>query len=352
MPHTTEGSIGRSARKLAVQRAMGLILVSMATVMDAGATAAQEGAGDWQTHPSDVQCVPQCRSGFECRQGECTPVCTPPCGPGLLCTSGGMCVRTEPDEVRAPVQSRVWSAPNDQCVPLCRSGYTCLSGQCVSACNPICPANQTCTPAGQCVPGAPANPSEPEAEPAAGPAAAAPRSPKQDSIVNLHIDVLGALQFGLAPALEIGKKVSGYLRLRSFNTGVASYFVLERRHDDELRWGLGAALGLHVFSGRDGNMRGLFGGPNLEYAFVRTRNVKRDQVDYGTHALIPQLDFGNRWAFDGFLLGLGAQVGLWIPLNTVSTPLAASGCNARDTCDWNQKLRFVAGVFLDLGWYL
>ncbi|MEY4509148.1 MAG: hypothetical protein RLZZ450_1270 [Pseudomonadota bacterium] len=178
------------------------------------------------------------------------------------------------------------------------------------------------------------------------------RETSADSIVNLHIDVLGSLQFGLTPTLEIGKKVSGYLRLRSFNTGLASYFLLGRDRDDELHWGLGAALGLHVFLGRDGNMRGIFGGPSLEYAFVKTRDVTRDFVMYGTHVLIPQFDFGNRWAFESFLLGVGARVGLSVPISSFARPIGLDGCWRRGACDPHQDLMFVAGVFLDLGWYL
>jgi len=37
------------------------------------------------------------------------------------------------------------------CVPACRGGFTCLSGACVSACNPPCPANQDCVEGGRCV---------------------------------------------------------------------------------------------------------------------------------------------------------------------------------------------------------
>jgi hypothetical protein len=36
------------------------------------------------------------------------------------------------------------------CRPSCRSGYTCIAGRCVSACNPPCDAGEVCTKAGQC----------------------------------------------------------------------------------------------------------------------------------------------------------------------------------------------------------
>ncbi len=37
------------------------------------------------------------------------------------------------------------------CVPNCRVGFMCHQGQCVSACNPPCPSNLVCVGPGQCV---------------------------------------------------------------------------------------------------------------------------------------------------------------------------------------------------------
>jgi hypothetical protein len=36
------------------------------------------------------------------------------------------------------------------CRPDCRSGYTCIDGRCVSACNPPCANHERCTAAGEC----------------------------------------------------------------------------------------------------------------------------------------------------------------------------------------------------------
>jgi hypothetical protein len=41
--------------------------------------------------------------------------------------------------------------PVSACVPDCRAGFVCLSGQCVSACNPPCAANEQCTVEARCV---------------------------------------------------------------------------------------------------------------------------------------------------------------------------------------------------------
>ncbi|HKU41519.1 MAG TPA: hypothetical protein VJR89_25355, partial [Polyangiales bacterium] len=49
------------------------------------------------------------------------------------------------------------AAPPAGCVPSCRSGYVCVSNQCVSACNPPCSIGDVCTAHGECV----SRPSEP-----------------------------------------------------------------------------------------------------------------------------------------------------------------------------------------------
>jgi hypothetical protein len=234
-----------------------------------------------------------------------------------------------------------------------------------------------CTEQGECVTGAspdaaqstePGQKSAPAATPA--PAAAPERSSSADSIVNLHFDALGLLQFGLTPTVEVGKKFSGYLRVRPLNSGLLSYFLLAD-HGGYFQWGIGGALGMHIFSAGAGNMRGVFGGPALEYVYVQTKNTgSAYRAEYGTHALIPQLDLGYRWGFDSFLLGVGGRVGLSIPvghsdnaLPTRSVPgdpplkinspcVSDNPLQRRMACDEERSLHFVAGIFVDLGVFL
>ncbi len=56
------------------------------------------------------------------------------------------------------------------CEPTCRAGYACVKGVCMSACNPVCGANETCTATGQCAQkqAAPPPVAPPSWEPAAG----------------------------------------------------------------------------------------------------------------------------------------------------------------------------------------
>ena len=37
-----------------------------------------------------------------------------------------------------------------QCVPKCRTNFLCIDGECVSRCNPVCPAGHRCTAEGEC----------------------------------------------------------------------------------------------------------------------------------------------------------------------------------------------------------
>jgi hypothetical protein len=45
-----------------------------------------------------------------------------------------------------------------ECAPACRTGYLCMEGQCVSACNPPCAAWELCTANGECIARAPVFP--------------------------------------------------------------------------------------------------------------------------------------------------------------------------------------------------
>jgi hypothetical protein len=39
---------------------------------------------------------------------------------------------------------------SEVCFPSCRDGYMCYNGECISKCNPPCPANMKCGKDGDC----------------------------------------------------------------------------------------------------------------------------------------------------------------------------------------------------------
>ena len=60
------------------------------------------------------------------------------------------------------------TAQAQECVPSCRDGYVCHQGECIVACNPPCAAGETCVADGQCVAAASSAPaSSSSAQPAA-----------------------------------------------------------------------------------------------------------------------------------------------------------------------------------------
>jgi hypothetical protein len=78
------------------------------------------------------ECVPQCRTGYTCAGGQCVKACEPACAANEVCSPQGACVSA--------------------CNPSCASGEVCTpQATCVSACNPPCEANQVCTPQAECV---------------------------------------------------------------------------------------------------------------------------------------------------------------------------------------------------------
>src|ERR1039457_6887301 len=46
--------------------------------------------------------------------------------------------------------SKAATSEAEECLPHCRSDYTCIKGQCVSECNPPCSDNESCKQ-GECV---------------------------------------------------------------------------------------------------------------------------------------------------------------------------------------------------------
>jgi len=84
----------------------------------------------------------------------------PAAQPASAAPGGGQSVATTlvtvtPQSTAAPVSTVA------ACLPDCRAGYVCREGECVSACNPMCGENETCNAKRECVPKTEANESYP-----------------------------------------------------------------------------------------------------------------------------------------------------------------------------------------------
>jgi len=58
---------------------------------------------------------------------------------------------TRKDGPPAATEAPAGKAPAEKtCLPACRTGYVCIEGDCVSACNPPCDKGERCTTKGEC----------------------------------------------------------------------------------------------------------------------------------------------------------------------------------------------------------
>jgi hypothetical protein len=60
-----------------------------------------------------------------------------------------------PQEAHPPPNSSPPVSSQAACFPACREGYVCKDGQCLSLCNPPCPADQSCVGGRRCEPALP-----------------------------------------------------------------------------------------------------------------------------------------------------------------------------------------------------
>jgi hypothetical protein len=122
---------------------------------------------------------------------------------------------------------------------------------------------------------------------------------------NVHVNVLGPLQFGLAPVLEVGSsRVSVLARARWMNPGLLSQTLPQA--EEELKFSYGGALGARYYFSP-----GLLGAHvGLWAELLRTRiEDTAEQEAYVSSVLVPQVEGGYRWAVGRLLLGVGATIG-------------------------------------------
>jgi len=247
--------------------------------------------------------------------------------------------------------------PAAECVPGCRSGYVCVDGSCVSACNPPCGEGERCVGAGVCEPEKPAAPTAPPplgAAPAAPEVSAPPA--QENSNTTIHMNVLGALQFGLIPRLETGGASGSVLfGVHFFYAGLANYLIVPAQtEDDYFVLGFGANVGGRVYVTNAGIQEGVYLGALLEYAYYVTEDDSDDLARYTTHFLIPVGELGYKWVFDsGFVLGFGLQAGAAVPVAASDEPTQQEiGCRYADSCLEERDVFPYGALTLDLGFSL
>jgi hypothetical protein len=241
-------------------------------------------------------------------------------------------------------EASVSAAPGElACAPECRPGFVCVEGKCVSACNPPCPDGYSCNTDLQCV----VDTSEPSRRRQSG-------DRFQESRANFHFNALGILQLGLDPTLELGGAHWSLLfRVRPMNTGLLSYYAIgtPSRYDNFV-FGMGGGIGFRGWALGKGNMRGLYFGGTLEYAYTRVDDEEDDLATWRTHSIVPMGELGYRWVFGRFLVGLGLVGGAAVDIASSDTPIGPSGCAYEDSCN-NARDPFPFGMLrLDLGWMI
>ncbi len=279
---------------------------------------------------------------------------------------------------REPAQKPAGSRPPQQkeCFPRCRQGYVCHQGNCVSACNPPCPQGQQCTAQGTCVTtsdqpsevtpssseqteparsreGSPPGANNGSAESATPPAESATAPVDQEEPVpkgvNLHINALGLLQFGLIPQLELGGSTTFLLGTHFYNTGALSYVVVVG--DEYLDFSIGGNLGVRHYFDPEGGQQGFYLGGFFEYAYLDMHDDFQDYARYERHMAIPAVDIGYRWVWGSFLLDLGAITGVAIPVVARDTPIGVSGCRFSDSCLEESETTFFGMAVVNVGFF-
>ena len=126
-----------------------------------------------------------------------------------------------------------------------------------------------------------------------------------------HFNVLGPLQFGLAPTWEWGQDTTVLLRTRLMNLGALPYIIAEG-DGEEFTAGFGFSVQWRKYLGL-GTQNGSFLGAGIEGMYTQTED--EDGV-YETAYLVPQFEAGSRWYDGDSFSGVAAFVGIAIPVHT------------------------------------
>jgi len=164
---------------------------------------------------------------------------------------------------------------------------------------------------------------------------------------DVQLNVLGPLQFGLTPAVEVGgQQVSGLLRFRWMNPGLLSQ-ALPNEDYQELAFSYGAAIGGRYYLNR--GLSGVHVGVWAEYIRTRIEDVDVEREAYITNLIVPQADAGYRWRFGHLFVGLGAAVGYAIAFDKHTEDLSDGADPALRPVDFGSTI-FGSAAF-DVGYF-
>jgi len=157
-----------------------------------------------------------------------------------------------------------------------------------------------------------------------------------ESRTAFHANILGLLQFGLTPTIEIGGDQTILLRARLLNTGLLPY-VLAAEEDEDFDFGLGLGVQVRTYTGAL-SQQGPYLGGGIEVMFTTT---SYDAEEYSTTSLVPQVEAGFRWDYPTYIVGVGAFMGATVPISSTGYDIDEEG-----------ESIVAAGLMVDIGWYL
>jgi hypothetical protein len=233
------------------------------------------------------------------------------------------------------------------CPVLCNAYEACIEHRCVETCRIGCRPGTYCTASGECRPmPQPKEPALTEAERQrlAGRASA-------DLKTVLFGDLGGIAGFGLALGFEHGQQNSILLRARALNTGVMSHAVYAENEYERFEWGFGGSVGMRHYEATWGNLRGFYYGGGVDYSVIRLMNRVRASDGHVLHSVAPFGEFGYRWVFSSFAIGLGPTIGLRYPVGTGFFSKNQPICREDQSCEESDSRRFEGVLHLEVGWF-
>lgn len=233
------------------------------------------------------------------------------------------------------------------CSVVCAQHEACIQQRCVETCSPSCRAGTYCTASGECEVLSHDQKTvltEADRQRLSG-------AMSKDKTNAIFVDFGGIVGFGVRPGIEWGEKHAVLARLHLLNTGVMSYAAFAENEFQRFDWGFGLGTGYRHYEALGGNMRGIYYGAGLQFSVLRVGSRGVEDVNETLYSLSPYGEFGYRWVFGDFLLGLGPQLALSYPVASGISGRDANICEQTERCDDANKRRLVGTVNFEVGWF-